>query len=151
VSKRPTNYTTKQGAAILDLLESRKTEHFTAAEVAEHFAAQGISIGRATVYRHLERLAERGRARRFVIDETSGACYQYIDEASRSAAHFHLKCESCGDVIHMDGGSLPLVAESIQTAYDFAVDVSKTVFYGKCGDCAGKTNEKNENKSEKIT
>lgn len=132
---RPSTYTTRQGEAVLAYLASQKGRHVTAAQVAEHL---GNIIGRTTVYRQLDRLVREGRLRRYMLDEAAGACFQYVEENEGAGEHFHLKCEACGKLIHMDGKALPDVTGGILQHYAFEVDVNRTVFYGRCRACSGK-------------
>ncbi|MDR2202017.1 MAG: transcriptional repressor [Clostridiales bacterium] len=128
-------YTTRQGEAVLDYLRTKAGEHVTAAEIAEHFRERGTPIGRATVYRRLERLVSEGKAAKYSVEGTDGACFEFLDCRDRAGKHFHLKCEECGKLVHTDGGLLPSAVGEILREYGFAVDVAKTVLYGKCGDC----------------
>lgn len=134
MSRRPSSYTTKQGKAVLACLESQKGAHVTAAQIAEHLEQAGVSIGRTTIYRQLERLSRDGRVRKYAIDG-AGACFQYADGCGDMGEHFHLKCEGCGEVVHLNGGMLPGITQDIRNNYEFEVDVNKTVFYGRCGTC----------------
>lgn len=135
MSKRPSNYTTKQSEAVLAYLEAQKGSHVNAAQIVEHFEEADISIGRTTIYRQLEKLVRDGKVQKYVIDSTSGACFQYSDERGNTNEHFHLKCENCGEVIHLEGKILPGVVQNILHQYEFEVNVNKTVFYGKCKAC----------------
>lgn len=135
LSRRPSNYITKQSAAVLAYLESQKDSHMTAAQVVEHFEESDVLIGRTTIYRQLEKLVRGGKVRKYVIDGTSGACFQYIDEKENKAEHFHLKCENCGEVFHLYGEILPGVTKNIRNKYEFEVNVNKVIFYGKCSAC----------------
>ena len=135
---RPATYTTKQGEAVLAYLRSRNGEHLTAAQIAAHFAAGEGAMGRATVYRQLHKLAEQGLVRKYKLDQNEGACYQFMDEARGAPEHYHLKCQECGRLIHLESGMLPWVQKGIFDRYAFEVDVGKTVFYGRCGACLQK-------------
>ena len=128
-------YKTKQRAIILDFLKENSA-HVTARDIATHLSEQGIHIGVATVYRSLDRLCEQGIIRKFVIDERSGACYQYVQDAECNE-HFHLKCISCGALIHMNCDFLKKMEEHIFDDHGFVVSSGKTVIYGLCSACRG--------------
>lgn len=138
MTARPSTYTTKQGKAILDFLQTQKGRHLTAAEIATHFASGDITLGRTTVYRQLDKLANSGMLKKYILNEISGACFQYVDEEEGIKEHFHLKCEECGILIHVDGDRAPCVEKDIFVNYEFEVNVGKTVFYGKCRACSRK-------------
>ncbi|HWS28906.1 MAG TPA: transcriptional repressor [Clostridia bacterium] len=139
MTTRPSTYVTKQGNAILDFLKSQQGNHLTAAQIAAHFGSGEAAVGRTTVYRQLDKLVDRGAVRKYVFDENSGACFQYVDEDGGAKEHFHLKCEACGKLIHVDNDAMPYVEKGILKNYAFEIDVGKTVFYGKCRACSGKT------------
>ena len=126
-------YNTRQRGAILDFIKENSA-HVSARDIIEHLKTQGIKIGVATVYRTLDRLCELGLVRKFVIDERSGACYQYV-QGAECEEHFHLKCISCGRLIHMDCGFLAEMEEHILREHGFTVSSGKTVIYGKCAQC----------------
>lgn len=135
---RRNEYQTKQGTQLLDYLRSHAGRHITAAELIQALAAEGTPMGAATVYRRLEKLEAQGLVRRFALDDRGSACWQYIDpEAPQSDchAHFHLKCTVCGELFHLDCDHLQEIASHVETDHGFAIDPSRTVFYGVCAKC----------------
>jgi Fur family ferric uptake transcriptional regulator len=133
---RASRYQTRQGAQILDYLASLKGEHVTAAAIAGRFEGGKPPIGKTTVYRHLEKLVEDGKVRRYFLEGDS-ACYQYTGGAE-CREHFHLKCESCGELIHLNCDVLKDVTAHVMKDHRFAINPLKTVFYGTCGSCLSK-------------
>jgi Fur family ferric uptake transcriptional regulator len=121
--------------AILGFLQAHESEHITAAQVVEHFERGDVYIGRTTVYRQLEKLVNSGVVRKYVFDESAGACFQYIGKDGCAGEHLHLMCEKCGELIHTDEAILPNVTKGILEKYEFTVDVNKSVFYGICRSC----------------
>ena len=130
-------YHTKQKEEILLCIASFGAEHFTAADVAVRLTREGSSVGQATVYRTLERLASEGSLRKYVIDGTTAACYQQneADPVAHCHEHFHLKCEVCGRLIHVECEELSKIASHMEEEHGFRVDPKKTVFYGICEKC----------------
>jgi Fur family ferric uptake transcriptional regulator len=124
---------------ILDYLASLGGSHVTAAGIAGHFEAAESPIGKTTVYRHLERLVELGKVRRYVLEDGESACYQYVSDGSRCGEHFHLKCEACGKLFHLDCDVLETVAAHVKKEHHFTINPLKTVFYGTCGRCGGRS------------
>lgn len=127
-------YATKQRALILEFLKEN-TAHVTATDILNHLQKQGVKIGVATVYRTLEKFVSDGILRKMVVDERSGACYQYIANDSCSA-HFHLKCLSCGALIHLSCEFLTEMENHILNDHGFRVSSGKTVIYGTCKSCS---------------
>ncbi len=93
-------------------------------------------IGEATVYRCLASLAEDGDVKKFISEKGQGSYYQFSPCGSRET-HFHLKCTSCGRLIHLDCGFMKDFEEHVLTEHDFAVDNTRTVIYGVCAECRG--------------
>lgn len=132
--KRPTSYNTKQSEAILSYIASLNGAHVTVGQIAEHFEGMGISVGLTTIYRHLEKLVDRGVVRRYAPEGT-GACYQYMERHDDCGEHFHLKCESCGDLLHLKCDRLDDVKQHISDEHAFLINTMKVVLYGKCEKC----------------
>ena len=150
MNDRPSNYVTRQGAAILNYIKQRQGSHVTAAQIAEHFENGDVVIGRTTVYRQLEKLVQGGKVRRFALDENDGAVFQYIGECERNGEHLHLKCEDCGLLIHVDKAVTPRLAKGVTAGYDFQMDVKKTIIYGHCRSCLDKPLSKDMEKDQPV-
>lgn len=125
------NYNTKQRDEIVEFFSRHRGKCFSAKDIIR---SGEIKSGEATVYRTLSKLAENGVLKRFT-DGASGACYQ-LAESSDCDKHFHLKCEKCGKLIHIDCGFMAEIKQHIESDHDFYVDLGKTVFYGLCGACS---------------
>lgn len=69
-------YKTRQRDIILNQLEKLNGAHTTAKELPVSIKDLGEPIGLTTVYRHLERLVESGSVKKYLIDESAGACFQ---------------------------------------------------------------------------
>ncbi|MCL2083329.1 MAG: transcriptional repressor [Oscillospiraceae bacterium] len=132
---RPEGYNTKQRQAIFSYIVSLGSSHVTAGQIFEHFKEKGSEIGRATVYRHLEKLEKDGCLRRYTTDGVSGACYQQDSPQKGCCSHLHLKCEGCGGLQHLDCQTLDSFQQHIADSHKFKVNSFKTVLYGKCGGC----------------
>ncbi len=127
-------YNTKQREAILSYFRAHPEKHVTAADVIAYLEGAGNRVGVATVYRTIDALCESGVLRKFLIDESSSACYQLAD-GERCHAHFHLKCNVCGKLFHIEDAYLASLADKLAAEHDFELDSSKTVFYGSCRSC----------------
>lgn len=123
-------YNTKQRDEIIAFFNRHRGGCFTAKDIIR---SGEVSVGEATVYRTLSRLAGQGVLKRFT-DGGEGASYQLGGESC--ACHFHLKCEVCGRVIHMDCGFMADMQRHIESSHGFSVDIGKTVIYGRCAECS---------------
>ena len=94
-------------------------------------------MGVATVYRQMERLVQEGLVQKYIIDEKSSACFEYIgDNSANEKTCFHCKCEKCGQLFHMHSEQLEQMQRELSEQYHFAVDPRRTVFYGVCASCS---------------
>lgn len=139
--KKDSGYNTTQKEKLLDYLINNKDKHTSAQEIDNYLRSVGSPVGMATIYRQLDRLVESGTVRKFVIDGKTSACYQYIENEKECHEHFHLKCRSCGKLIHLSCNRLMDINNHIAQHHGFIIDPSQTVFYGSCSDCIGLSEE----------
>ena len=124
------SYNTKQRDEIVDFFSRHRDGCFTAKELIR---SGEISVGEATVYHTLSKLANQGVLKRYTGD---GAVASYqLSGSEECASHFHLKCERCQKLIHMDCGFMADMKKHIESSHAFTVDIGKTVIYGLCADC----------------
>lgn len=135
---KQTNYKTKQKSAVLQSVKNMGDKHFTIDNLCDILSKSGDVVGRTTVYRCVEKLSADGILRKFVMPQGESACYQYVGEHNRCNEHFHLKCEKCGNLIHIDCDEMNGLAEHIKIHHGFSLNPLKTVIYGVCEECASK-------------
>ena len=133
-------YRTRQQDLLLSYLRQTQGKHFTAEDVRAHFEQTNAAIGTATVYRNLEKLVSEGILTKYVIDEHSAACFEYTGErcCRDEEKHFHLKCEVCGRLIHLECDELACISMHLQKDHGFTMNPLRTVFYGVCAECGKK-------------
>ncbi len=129
---RRAGYNTRPFLLVGEVLSERKGAHMTAEEIVNVLYSRGEKIGLTTVYRNLEKLISQGKVRKFTGGDS--ACFSYVDEGCHH--HFHLKCVSCGRLIHLECEHIDLLSAHIADEHGFSVDKSKTVLYGTCKECA---------------
>lgn len=129
-----TGYKTKQRALVESVLRDNAGRHFTVEEVVELLEKEGSHVGRTTVYRCLEKLIDEGNVQKYSASAGESACYQYLG-GGHCHEHFHLKCTSCGKLIHIECGHIGELSEHIAAEHGFKVDKLKTVLYGLCEEC----------------
>ena len=95
---------------------------------------RGKGTGESTVYRLVTELYAEGTLRRFPKTEGRGWLYQYHG-AGGCSGHLHLKCVSCGKLLHLNCGMSEELLEHIEEVHRFKVDNGATVLYGLCADC----------------
>ena len=121
-------YHTKQRHAILDYFAASPDTGHTAREVID-----ALAISEATVFRTLTHLTEEGLLRRF--SDSRGSTYQY---SGCGGQHMHLKCKTCGTLVHLECSFAEEIMRHFATEHRFALDKEDTVFYGLCEQCAGR-------------
>lgn len=90
--------------------------------------------GKSTLYRLIPKLISEGLVKRF-----SGECgrqfqYQIVPCKSREA-HLHLKCTSCGCLLHLDCATSGRIISEVYTQSAFSLDQKETVLFGICKSC----------------
>ncbi len=138
------HYTTKQQLLILDCL--KQLDGFvTVDSIYEQLIASGMKVGRATVYRFLERLESEGLAVKCKAADSMHTEYRYV-AAQDGDAHDHdhakdettgkLCCVVCGKVFPLHCMQLEGFSRHIFNEHGFILQAEKTVLYGKCSACA---------------
>ena len=124
-------YKTKQRDAVLRFFMDHADSCFTVRDVYGQ-----VDAGEATVFRAITSLTESGLLRKFTVGSGRGecACYQY-DSCSGRSGHIHLKCEGCGQLIHMDCAFMETILAHFLDEHGFSVDCGRTVIYGLCAEC----------------
>ncbi|MEO7295769.1 MAG: Fur family transcriptional regulator [Candidatus Limnocylindria bacterium] len=120
---------TQQRLIVADTL-ARAGRQLTAAQLYEQVRDRQPSLGRATVFRTVERLVEAGVARRLELD---GHVYAYV--ACQPEHHHHLSCTSCGRVEEIPESWVKPIATRATERLGFEIDDARLDFYGRCSAC----------------
>lgn len=131
-----TSYKTKQREYILTFFKENAGKHFTADDIFEYLKSQGNGVGKSTVYRYLDKLEKDKMVRKYVSDNGSSACFEFISNNEHCDEHFHFKCSSCGTLLHIDCNYLCDLNNHVMSHHNFEIDYSKTVLYGICESCS---------------
>lgn len=131
-------YKTRQLLEIENFLKENVNKHVTVNDLIEFFQNQGKNVGKATVYRHLERMVNDGVVHKYMLESGDSACFEYIEGEEMYPVCFHCKCEKCGRLIHLECTELSMLAEHLKKEHGFEVNHTRTVFYGTCSNCQNK-------------
>ena len=127
-------YNTRQKRELLSFLKERGMRHFSVDDVVFEMQGRGERIGRSTVYRYLELLAEQGSVRKY--QSVQGVTqYQHVEDAAHCDGHFHMMCARCGNLFHVDCRLMDTLARHLMEDHDFMLDPRETILVGVCGDC----------------
>ena len=131
------NYNTKQKQEIISYLEKNSGHHITINDVFNYFKSKSVSVGQTTIYRHLESLVDEGIVKKYIFDNNTPACFEYVNENAhiKGDTCFHLKCEKCGMLIHLQCDELKQISSHIEKEHNFVLDTYRTVLYGLCESC----------------
>lgn len=132
----PRIYNTRQQKLVLSCLKSDYPSHMTAEDILLKLREKDEKIGLTTVYRTLYKLVSRGIVIKFSMPNGTKACYKFADSDCALGEHYHLLCTDCGRMIHLECTHLDNLSQHILSEHLFSIDSFKTVFYGKCYNCA---------------
>ena len=130
-------YNTKQKETLISFFKENKDSQFSVNEIAQNLCSE-FNIGKSTVYRLVKELTASGIIRCFYDNNSSISLYQYADKHTGCENHFHLKCNSCKKIIHLECEHTQLLKNHITTMHNFNIDTTSTVLYGYCENCVQK-------------
>ena len=120
---------TRQRLAVAEVLATF-TDFRSAQEIHDLLERRGDSVGLATVYRTLQKLADAGEVD-MLRTEDGEAIYRRCSDAH----HHHLVCRSCGATIEVEGPAVERWTRTIAAEHGYS-DVSHTLeIFGTCPDC----------------
>ena len=126
---------TRQKNLILRCLNAAKGDHLTAEALVDRLKASGTPVSKATVYRFLAELEEAGRVRRYRGPDGGPALIEYSGDATEDEEDYHLLCETCGTMLHINSEPLREAFHRFADENDHAIDESRLVLYGRCPGC----------------
>ena len=118
--------------SIADLIAARNGP-FTAADLVADARARRLRIGRATVFRTLDVLADLHAVER--LDLPTGE-HAYV--ACEPAHHHHVVCSSCGASRDVDDAGWRSVVRDIEKKTGYRIDDHRLELFGVCADCRRK-------------
>ncbi|MCS6839049.1 MAG: transcriptional repressor [Bdellovibrionaceae bacterium] len=128
---------TDQRLLILKTLNDGTRTHMTAQEIYEKVRRIDSSIGFATVYRLLKRLAQSG-----VVTEVRVGSAPSRYELTAKYHHDHLTCVMCGLIIEFECDEIERLQQQIAQRFGFLLKDHVLELYGICSKCAALSNSK---------
>ena len=117
--------------AVVEML-GRQSCAVSARDIDDALRDTGRAIGRASVYRTLETLAELKLVQRLDLGSGEKRCEPHRPGGEH---HHHLVCDYCGNVQPFEDPELERALEKLAGRVDYAVDEHDVVLHGACGDC----------------
>ena len=122
---------TVQRSIILETVK-KVPAHPTADDVYKEILKKNPTIGRATVYRNLNKLCEEGLLRK---REIPGEADRFDTDCTN---HYHAKCINCGRIFDVDMDYIPEIEKYLRKESDFKITEYDITFKGYCGHCRHK-------------
>lgn len=119
---------TIQKDIVLDAVRMLAT-HATADDVYEYIHDKHPNIGKGTVYRNLNILAQEGEIRKIGIPEGPDR----FDHTCTD--HYHVRCIKCGDVTDVDMDVIPNMIDNIHNTHGMKFLDFDIIFSGICSNC----------------
>ncbi|MHB8484128.1 MAG: Fur family transcriptional regulator [Candidatus Acidiferrales bacterium] len=121
---------TRERELICDFVETLRG-HFSADDLLFGLHRRGRRVSRATVYRTLDLLVDRGMLQRVPMDQ-GGFLYEHIHGRKQ---HAHLYCLSCGRLADYPMPSLGLIPGRVQRKAGFKAEHMLLRVCGYCRRC----------------
>lgn len=125
---------TKQLSVILDTIK-KMPRHFTVEDVYKEVRKENPSVGQATVFRNMNKMAEEGILLRI---EVPGGASRYELSAPK---HYHAKCMVCGNLFDVEMDYIPNLENKVKDAHGFVFSGHDIIFNGICSSCRKKQDE----------
>lgn len=114
-------------------LLSRQECALSALEIEDLLRESRRQVGRASIYRVLEELAELGLVARLDLG-TGTARFEAVDPAG-DRHHHHLLCDGCGDLVPFSDAELERVIGRVSQRLPYAVSGHDVTLHGSCTSC----------------
>lgn len=128
---RNSSYKTQQKDIILGIIKKQKHE-FTIKDIYESIKEE---VGLTTIYRSVDKLVEEGRLNKTISSDNT-TYYQYLEECNEEN-HFYLKCDKCGNLIHVDCDCIEELTNHILKNHKFKPNKNHIIIEGICNNCIG--------------
>jgi len=110
----------------------RRARSFTAEELYRDLVERQPGIGRATVFRTLDVLAQLGVLDRVHLPD---GCHSYVLGQGRERHYHHLICSTCGVVVPFEGCTIEPLLLNLGAATEFEISGHMLEVFGVCGTC----------------
>jgi Fur family transcriptional regulator, ferric uptake regulator len=118
--------------AVVECLSAQRCA-LTAQEIEGDLRATGKAVGRASIYRTLEQLADLGLVHR--LDLGTGVA-SYEPTAAGGEHHHHLLCDRCGRLVPFEDPELERAIRNLGRRREFEVSAHDVTLRGLCERCS---------------
>lgn len=131
-------YATTSRKKILEYLMTNSDRTVTVTDIDQYLKKHDNEVNITTIYRYLDKLAKEGTVMKYVAEKGSQAVYQYVEMGHHCEEHLHLKCVSCGCIIHLECAFMDEIAEHVLKDHGFTLQCKNSIIYGLCRECRKK-------------
>lgn len=128
-------YQTKARQLTIAYLSEHKHTALSASAILNYLHENELKTNITTVYRYLDQLTSEGQVLKYMDESGEKSVYQYVGENNHCHEHLHLKCITCGNVIHLDCSFMEHIKEHIMEDHGFDMECSNSILYGYCKEC----------------
>ncbi len=121
---------TEPRRALAELIASHEG-HFTAGDLVREAATARLGVGRATVFRSLDVLAELGFVEQI---DLPGGGHSFV-ACAPTAHHHHLVCSSCGRSTDIAATGLSSILRDVASRSGYRIDSHRLEVFGVCPSC----------------
>lgn len=128
-------YRTRQRNAVLACFENQPQKLMTAQEVYGQLKAQGLAIGRTTVYRAVAKLCEEGALMAPADLHTPASSPTRYQHRGEKQKHISVRCSQCGLVAALHCEAVNEFEKHLFIDHGFLLQEAECLLPGLCGDC----------------
>ena len=122
-------YNTKQKDTILEVIQKQRKEF----AIKDIYHELNGKVGLTTIYRLVDKLEKEGHLKK-INHQDDTFYYQYLEECNEEN-HFYLKCDKCGNLIHIDCDCINDLYEHISHKHNFKLNKENIIINGLCSKC----------------
>jgi Fur family ferric uptake transcriptional regulator len=116
---------------VIELLAAQPCA-LSAVEIEDELRTRGRPIGRASIYRVLDLLAEHGLVERVAVGDGQTR-FERVHPGGHH--HHHLVCEQCGRLVAFDDPGLERAIDGLSERLGIRVESHDVLLRGACGRC----------------
>ena len=105
--------------------------HLSVEDVEQQLRGRDLHVGKATIYRTLDLLADSG----MIIERDFGEGFRRYERVPGHPHHEHLICLRCGKVVEFQNDRLERMKSLIADEYGFRHSHHRLEIYGVCREC----------------
>ena len=124
-------YNTGNRERILAFFKNNADSSYALEEICSYLTEDGK--GKSTVYRIVSDLVDESIVRRLSDGRTRHCTYQYAGD-EHCHRHLHLKCKTCGRLMHLDEGLSREFERAVLGSGGFTIEEG-TLLFGTCREC----------------